>query len=162
MLEYSQVKLNNRAFIPPCLYDLLLEHPVVLEDVGAAGGIHERWSCLGSGLKVLGFELEQSTYQALPRKPNRIWVNAALGDRECEARLLVTRHQTKTSQLTPNRRVIDYIYLNPADFDVMKEVIVPCTTLDELSRIENLEVTALKADTQGTELSILRGAEKCL
>ena len=44
----------------------------------------------------------------------------------------------------------------------MKEVIVPCTTLDELSRIKNLEVTALKADTQETELSILPGAEKCL
>ena len=101
------MKLNSRVAIPPCVSDMLLENRVVLAAAGAAGGIHDRRSCLGSALSLLGFEPEQRTYQALSRQPNRIWANAALGDRECEVNLVDTRHQTKTSLLTPNRRVID-------------------------------------------------------
>lgn len=156
------MRLNIQAAIPPCLSDLLPEHPVVLADAGAAGGIHERWAKLGSGLRVLGFEPDRRAFDALPRQADRVWINAALADHEGEATLLVTRHQTNTSLLPPNRRVVDQVYQNPADFDVVKEVTVPCTTLDAASRDANLDVTALKADTQGTELAILRGADKGL
>jgi len=156
------MKLNIQAAIPSCLSELLPEYPVVLADAGASGGIHERWAHLGSWLRVLGFEPDRRAFEALPQQTDWVWINAALADREGEATLLVTRHQTNTSLLPPNRRVVDHIYQNPADFDVVKEATVRCTTLDAASRTANLAVTALKADTQGTELAILQGAERCL
>lgn len=151
-----------KAAIPSCLFTLLPEHPVVLADAGAAGGIHERWSMFGQGLRVLGFEPDQRAFDILPKQDDRVWINAALADHEGEADLLVTRHQTNTSLIPPNRSIVDRIYQNPSDFDVVKEVTVPCTTLDATSWAAKLNVTALKADTQGTELAILRGAERCL
>lgn len=152
----------TKAAIPSCLFALLPEHPVVLADAGAAGGIHERWLILGDGLKVLGFEPDRRAFDDLPKRDNRVWINAALADHQGEAELLVTRHQTNTSLIPPNRPLVDRIYQNPSDFDVVKVVTVPCTTLDAASQAAKLDVTALKADTQGTELAILRGAERCL
>ncbi|WP_215323926.1 FkbM family methyltransferase [Polynucleobacter sp. MWH-Braz-FAM2G] len=133
-----------------------------MADIGAAGGIHERWSELGAGLKVMGFEPDQRAFAGLIKNEQMVWINAALADYEGDATLLVTRHQTNTSLLKPNRLVIDSIYQNPSDFDVVKEVTVPCTTLDKASLQSGLAPTAIKIDTQGTELSILKGALNCL
>lgn len=74
----------------------------------------------------------------------------------------MTRHQTNTSLLLPNWHIVEQIYQNLSDFDVVKKVTVLCVTLDAARNIAELEVTVLKADTQGTELSILQGTEKCL
>jgi len=141
---------------------LLESSPVVLADIGAAGGIHERWNQLGSSLQVMGFEPDQRAFSDLQQNNQMVWINAALSEHEGEATLLVTRHQTNTSLLQPNRAVIDRIYQNPADFDVVKEIIVPCTTLDKASLSSGVAPTALKIDTQGTELSILMGSLQCL
>lgn len=141
---------------------LLKSCPVVLADIGAAGGIHERWNSLGEGLKVMGFEPDERAFAGLQSSSQMVWINAALSDHEGEATLLVTRHQTNTSLLQPNRSVIDSIYQNPADFDVVKEVVVPCTTLDQASISSGAAPVALKIDTQGTELAILKGSLQCL
>lgn len=151
-----------QSTIPSCLITVLSDHPLTLADAGAAGGIHQRWLRLGGYLKVLGFEPDQREFDLLAERSDRVWINAALGERETEISLLVTRHQTNTSLLLPNRPIVDRIYQNPSDFDVMKTVAVPCTTLDAASRTAQLEIAALKADTQGTELAILRGARRCL
>ena len=148
--------------IPPSLLSVLSDYHFVIADAGAAGGIHARWSMLDRGLKVLGFEPDGREFCRLPKGDNYIWFNAALGDRESEVTLQVTRHQTNTSLLLPNRGVVDRIYRNPADFDVMKEVVVDCTTLDTACQIAGVDVSALKADTQGTELSILQGGQRSL
>lgn len=158
--------MNSTAslLIPPCLRAVLPLRPIVLADAVAAGGIHDRWAIFaaGEGLKVLGFEPDQRAYDVLPKREDRVWVNAALADREGQAFLHVTRHQTNTSLLPPNRSIVERIYQNPSDFDIVSDVMVPCTTLDEASRASGLRVTVLKADTQGTEFAILRGAERCL
>ena len=151
-----------QSTIPSCLIPVLSEHPLTLADAGAAGGIHQRWSRLGDHLVVLGFEPDSREFGLLPQRRDRVWVNAALGEREKDVSLLITRHQTNTSLLSPNRPLVDRIYQDPSDFDVVKKVTVPCTTLDAASKMAQLEIAVLKADTQGTELAILRGADQCL
>ena len=151
------------AMIPASLRLLLQASPVVLADAGAAGGVHDRWSGFSPGeLKVLGFEPDVRAFAGLIKHQDFFWVNAALGENSQDVDLLVTNHQTNTSLLRPNRVVIDRIYQTPADFDVVKSLRVPCTTLDASSQKFELKITSLKADTQGTELAILRGAEKCM
>jgi len=148
----------------PASLRLHLKHaPVVLADAGAAGGVHPRWSIFGpSELQVLGFEPDVRAFDKLPKQQDLFWVNAALGANSEDVDLLVTMHQTNTSLLSPNRAVIDRVYQNPSDFDVVKSLRVPCTTLDASSQKFDLKITSLKADTQGTELAILQGAENCL
>lgn len=151
-----------QSTIPLCLLPILSDHPLVFADAGAAGGIHGRWSKLSGGLKVLGFEPDSREFGRLQNRDDYVWINAALGDRESEVTLQVTRHQTNTSLLSPNRGVVDRIYQNPGDFDIVKEVVVACTTLDAACQSAGIKASALKADTQGTELAILRGAQRCL
>lgn len=146
--------------IPSSLIPVLNEYPLTLAD--ADGGIHQRWKKIGGYLKILGFEPDSREFDLLPQRSDRLWINAALGERETEVSLLVTRHQTNTSLLLPNHPIIERIYQDPSKFDVVKTVTVPCTTLNAASRTAQLEIAALKADTQGTELAILHGAEKCL
>lgn len=149
-------KLTNK------LKALIDKDPIVLADIGAAGGIHERWRGLGAGLKIMGFEPDQRAFSELKSSKQAIWINAALAEHEGNATLLITRHQTNTSLLRPNRTVVDSIYQNPADFDIVKEVVVPCTTLDLASEQSGVFPAAIKIDTQGTELSILKGGLKCI
>lgn len=151
-----------KQFIPQCLYEVLLRDPLVLADAGAAGGIHDRWSLLKDGLKVLGFEPDSRAFEELNSTAGQQWINAALGECEGELTLRVTRHQTNTSLLEPNYALINRVHKNPSDFDVVREVVVTATTLDKASADTGLSICALKIDTQGSELSILRGAQNQL
>ena len=81
-----------QSTIPLCLLPILSDHPLVFADAGAAGGIHGRWSKLSGGLKVLGFEPDSREFGRLQNRDDYVWINAALGDRESEVTLQVTRH----------------------------------------------------------------------
>ena len=151
-----------KEYMPECLKTALLTNPLVLADAGAAGGIHDRWSLLGQGLKVIGFEPDNRAFDELINTPERVWINAALGQTESVLSLKVTRHQTNTSLLEPNYSLVNKIHQNPSDFDVIQEIPVTSTTLDKASESVGLAINVLKIDTQGTELSILKGASKSL
>jgi len=151
-----------RQLIPKCLNEILLRDPLVLADAGAAGGIHDRWSLLKKRLKVIGFEPDIREFDKLNITTHHKWINAALGECEGESALRVTRHQTNTSLLEPNYTLINKIHKNPSDFDIVNEVTVNVTTLDKASEDTGLRISALKIDTQGSELSILRGAKNQL
>lgn len=157
-MEYFDMK----PFMPQYLFDILLRNPLVLADAGAAGGIHKRWRPYERVLKVLGFEPDSRAYLELNSTARQIWINAALGDAEGELTLRVTRHQTNTSLLEPNYALINLIHKYPSDFDVIREVVVKGITLDKASEDAGLRVSALKVDTQGSELNILRGAQNQL
>jgi FkbM family methyltransferase len=111
---------------------------------------------------VIGFEPDARAYGQLKNDERYTWINAALYEDENPATLYITTHQTNTSLLRPNRKTIDPIYQNPNDFEIIKEVTVPCTTLDQVSVQLDILPTALKIDTQGSELSVLKGANTCL
>lgn len=140
----------------------LFRAQVTLVDVGAAGGVHDRWNLLGDKLRVIGFEPDVREFERLPKNANQVWLNTALYADDRVHHLHLTRYQTNTSLLEPNRRVIEALCYRVEDFDILKTVPLKCERLDDVLERERLVVDALKLDTQGTELYILQGAARSL
>jgi FkbM family methyltransferase len=135
--------------------------PLTLADVGAVGGIHTRWRPFKPWMRVVAFEPDKRAAQR-DEDAKTIWVAAALADTPGARTLNVTRHLTGTSLLMPNRPVIDNIFADPSSFDVVAQPQVVCTTLDRAVEEHGFEFDAVKIDTQGTELDILRGGKSML
>ncbi len=142
------------------------ESRVTLVDVGASGGIHYRWKRWSRLLRVIGFEPEEREFVKLPQTPSERWFNVALAGARGHRILNVTREQSNCSLLRPNRPVLDRLQWSrsdPAmDFEITKEVHVDCMSLDEVLSSEKISPDFLKLDTQGSELEILRGAQRAL
>jgi FkbM family methyltransferase len=144
------------------LLDAFEPHPLVIADAGASGGLHPRWRAFDGRFKAVGFEPDERAYAALAAAPDRTWVRAALAGHVGQCELHVTKAQTATSVLMPNRGLVDEIFAEPDGFDIQSTVSVPCTPVDEVAREQGLAISMLKIDTQGSELDILRGAQRTL
>ena len=139
------------------------KNPVHLIDVGASGGIHERWFPLRDVLVVIGFEPDEREFHKLKPSKNEVWYNTALYADNTEHNLYVTRWQTNTSLLKPNYPIIErFCYPNGNDFEIVKTLKIKCRKLDDVLDEKGLQLDAIKLDTQGSELFILQGAARYL
>jgi len=85
--------------------------------------------------------------------------NIAVGEKKSEALFYMTEHSHNASLLKPLSRSMNEIY--SYGYDVKSESSVLVETLDGI--LEDVpEITILKIDTQGTELSVLKGAAETL
>lgn len=139
---------------------------MTLVDVGASGGIHERWTRFAPLLLTVGFEPDPAEFAKLRQTEESRWFNCALAG-ACGARTLyVTQSQSNTSLLRPNRALLDRLqYENvedPKGHDIIKEIPVECMTLDDICSSLNVRPDFIKLDTQGTELEILQGGAHTL
>src|SRR5207249_3909897 len=101
-------------------------------------------------------------FTKLEDSERRRWFQVALNGCEGMFNLNVTRAQTATSLLEPNLELIQTLNMLLSDFDILREVPLRCRTLDGLCAESGLVPHVIKLDTQGTELDILRGGERCL
>lgn len=137
-------------------------HPLVLVDVGAAGGIKPRWRAARSHLRVIAFEPDERAVFKLDENLSVKLIPIGLLDECGQAQLFLTKNQGSSSFLRPNAR-----YLRPFSESKMFEVgstrTVNVDTLDrQLTSIGVDDVDFLKLDTQGTELQVLRGSQSIL
>src|SRR3954452_24313881 len=93
-----------------------------------------------------------SLHEALRESP-AIVVAAAIGNSIGEATLKVSTNSYLTSVLNP-RSEMNLLY--GAGYDVAHEVVVPMTTLDEVTRGLG-DVSLLKLDVQGAERAAIEG-----
>jgi FkbM family methyltransferase len=133
-----------------------------LIDVGAAGAIQPRWLRVASSVAYTGFEPDIRSRQELMKTDQGCAsysiVQTALGDQTGDIRLNLCRKPTVSSTLKPNLDLMKH-FPEVERFDVLEEVVVPATTLDEL-RLP--EVDFIKLDVQGGELAVLQGARVAL
>jgi FkbM family methyltransferase len=140
----------------------LVEYPFTLIDVGAGGGINRRRWGKFRNLTVIGFEPDEREFIKLKDSVRHRWCQVALYGSEGVFDLNVTRYQTNTSLLEPNLELIQTLNVPMSDFDILRKVPLPCRTLDALCSEQGLVPHVIKLDTQGTEIDILKGGEKCL
>lgn len=140
--------------------ELLLDNPITLMDIGAAGGLHPRFNALGSQLKCLLFEPEPDAYQELAGNPNRKVHDFALDSVPGERTLHITRKKECSSFWLPRRSWLES-FPETERFTVEENVTVQTMNLDSLMEA-NPSVDVIKMDAQGGELAILQGGQKML
>ena len=136
---------------------------ITVVDVGAADGYNRRrWDILGRCLKVVGFEPNEIEFKKLRPGQNVIWINKALGAENKEYPLFITKHYSNVSLFKPNFKLIEKLACDSSGFEIVKEEKVKCEQLDKVSEENKISIDAVKLDTQGSELDILKGARKAL
>lgn len=145
---------------------LLTNNSLWIVDVGASGGIHSRWSKATSHYNAVLFEPDQREYEALKStgsgKENLIILNSALSDSVRQIDFNLCRKQQVSSVYLPNFSFLNK-FPDPERFEVIKTVKIQADTLDNQLQKNNVtEVDFIKIDTEGYELSILKGASSSL
>jgi FkbM family methyltransferase len=152
-------------FIDPRFRDVYRQHPLVLVDAGARGGLKSNWAAARPYLRVIGFEPDKREYaQLVQRKGDgeTAFFDIALSNRTGPVRLYVARDRGLTSMFEPDRDFLDG-FPEAERFDTVAVEHVDGDTLDNLVRARQIaEVDFVKADTQGSELYVLQGARTAL
>jgi FkbM family methyltransferase len=132
-------------------------------DVGAHEG---RWSSAVLSLARPGHliavepspQVLPSLHEALRGFPATV-LAAAIGNSIGEATLKIATNSYLTSVLNPRSQEMNALY--GAGYDVAHEVVVPMTTLDEITRGIG-DVSLLKLDVQGAERAAIEGGSTTL
>lgn len=130
-------------------------------DIGASGGFSELWN--HSFINLFGFEPDKHEYENLLRKKasNQTFFNTALYDKKGKITINVCRKQQVSSILEPNLNYLKH-YPDVSRFDIISKYDCYADTLDKVCTENRINFDAIKIDTQGTALNILRGAENAL
>lgn len=168
-LSIGPSKMANRnqkpdGMIAPDFHDAYVNAPVTLIDVGARGGIQEKWDVLKPHLQVIGFEPDKEECERLSKsaRPGMRFLNGALGARQERRFLNLTKAAGCSSILTPNAMLLSR-YPDSERFEVVGRVEVEVCPLDDLlANDPSGDIDFIKLDAQGFEADIIKGAERTL
>jgi FkbM family methyltransferase len=139
--------------------------PLVLIDAGAAGGSLAAWRAFGDKARIYCFEARENESDDLARANrdgNIEYIPFALSHDNQGIDLIVTSNLGCSSVYSPIERIWRRY---PGCFQMrpISKVRCPSITIDQFAEQRGIErVHAIKLDTQGSELHILKGAEKVL
>jgi FkbM family methyltransferase len=140
--------------------DILANNPLWIVDVGARGGVHSRWSKFTSSYKEILFEPDPDEYDILKLKSreNSVVINSALSESPGTVELHLCRNPGNSSIYNPNLTVLNK-FSDAKRYDVMEKIGIKVDTLNsQLQKNDIYEVDFMKIDTQGYELSVLKGS----
>ena len=143
---------------------LLKNNQLVIVDIGASGGIDPRWGNTTEFYKGILFEPDPGEFNALKKNSdnNLIVLNSALADSKKEVEFHLCKKQMVSSIYPPNFNLLNK-FPEAERFNVEKIIHLNTDTLDNQLKKEGInEVDFIKIDTQGYELSILKGSSGCI
>lgn len=137
------------------------QNQFVLYDIGAMGGIPKIWKPYEKFLKIIAFEPDDREFVKLNSIENVKYYNYALSDKIKNLDYNITKGRGKSSNLEPNHELL-LKYPCSSDYEVQKKINLhynKVTTLDILRSSGSVpdDIDFIKIDTQGSELSILKG-----
>lgn len=149
-----------RLFIEPGFTGYYKNHPLVLVDIGASGGLNPNWKAALKYLQVVGFEPDEREFANLKQKAAAYikYLNTALHSQPLEIKFHLNRRQQTSSMFKPNRAFLDQ-FPESERFDIVGSVSIKTDSLDGQLREAGIsEGDFIKVDTEGSELFILQGA----
>jgi FkbM family methyltransferase len=158
-VDGTTFSMGPRVSLTGCIAEMLTKSPLIVADVGAAGGVDPRWQSLRGLVRFLAFEPRSDEVFVDPTIKR---FSTALGDRKGSRALHVTRY-SQSSSLYP----LNYDLLNDfmvrAHFELLRVESVEVNTLDNcLATAPGDWPDFLKVDVEGAELEVLRGSEAIL
>jgi FkbM family methyltransferase len=143
-----------------------LGRPLVVVDAGCRWGFAEVWRAFGRSITIIGFDPDEAECRRLealgPADQDLRFVPRGLGARPGPATLYQTVEPACSSLYPPDLRTIRHRPANALCTPVGTSPVV-LTTLDRWAAEADVRwVDALKLDTQGADLDILRGASGLL
>lgn len=147
------------VFIDPLFTPYYERSPLVLVDVGAAGGPPPHWRAAEAHLKVIGFEPDGDAAPPTSGGPvDYLYLHTALYRDRARIPFYVTRKRRTSSILRPNQRLAAQ-FPDSGRLEVVETTEVEADTLDRQLREHGIDdVDFIKLDTQGSELAVLEGA----
>jgi len=153
------------VFIGPAFRKYYQQFPIVVVDVGAAGGLEERWEAAEQYLSVIGFEPNNQSFAELVKSHaggNRRYFNTALHNEKANVTFYVTKAPNASSIFKPDQPFVDK-FPQPQRYEIEETLEIAADTLDNQAKEHGIQnVDFIKLDTQGSELLILQGAAKLL
>jgi FkbM family methyltransferase len=142
-----------------------LNSGITLVDIGCSGGIEAKWRPLHRLLNIIGFDPNEAECRRLNAMPHPYrsarFLPYAIGGGTRAATLYRTHAPYCYSLLAPRTEwVRRFAYAGMFELEGTEEISV--RTLGEVPELQAIDVDALKLDTQGLELPILRSSEKTL
>jgi len=125
---------------------------ITLVDVGSINGLKDRWTPVLPCVRSIGFDPREEEPVVKP-DGDAIYATG-VGATKSEATLYVTKLGLYASLLRPSDLLLRYKLAGP-NSRVVSEQTVSLDSLDNI--LSGQQVDALKIDTQGTELEILKG-----
>ena len=148
----------NKVDLRPLFAALPDDFRLTVADVGSVGGLHKRWRELADRLVTINFD----PLDPRDGSDSARFYPYLLGDREGKAKLHITRRETMSSTLTPDRDFFAPFWDKPTHVEIVKEIEAPMTCLDELMEREKIHPDAIKIDVQGGEAAVLAGAAETI
>ena len=155
------------VFLHPRFDAVYQQHPLVLVDVGARGGLKSNWLPAQPHLRVIGFEPDKAEFDRLVGRTHREaeqfrFFNTALHKERGVLKLYVTKDRGLTSIFEPDRAFLD-AFPEADRFETTGIAEVHADTLDHVLESGGVtDVDFVKADTQGSELFVLQGGDQTL
>jgi FkbM family methyltransferase len=146
------------------LLEQLLRHDRVgLVDVGGSGGPEPRWRRLDTRLRHYVFEPDPRSFEKLTARSSDDYkvYDAALASERGSTTFHLCREPQVSSILPPNRDLVDE-FPRKERWDIATTRQIQTSRLDDVLTDELSHVDFIKIDTQGTELSVVRGARHVL
>jgi len=144
------------------LNNLLKNNPLWIVDVGASGGVDPKYETHTSCFKAVLFEPNPDDYKKIEEggSENLVVLNAALSDSAREIDFYLSGEQS--SVYLPNYDFLNK-FTDSKRYNTTAVIKIKTDTLDNQMQKNSIsEIDFIKIDTQGHELSILKGAENIL
>jgi FkbM family methyltransferase len=157
MVADIERSLSIRDSVSPAVRSLLDGQPLVALDVGARGGPDSDFAVDDGIFRWFLVEGEPAEAAKL-RASGHVVVDRLLHDSVGRSSFNITRIPSKSSILDPTGPALSYYGAGRLDqFDVVQQLELDTVDIATLAAENHVTFDLVKLDTQGTELSILRG-----
>jgi hypothetical protein len=137
------------------------EHPPVLIDIGASGGIHSKWKYISKYAYCVAFDADDREFQISEQSnldyKKFIQVNRIVAPvSSYNTPFYLTSSPFCSSMLEPDEEKLEPWLFKPL-FEVKKITHLPAVTLEETLKSANITyIDWFKVDTQGTDLRLFK------
>lgn len=140
---------------------LLKEDKIGLADVGASGGVEPRWAAVREFINCAFFEPDERSHESIQTMDGDKIFAAALGDAAGSGSFNLCRKPQVSSSYEPNFEFVNR-FSDAQRWEIISREECNFSTLDQVISENEVDIDFIKLDVQGSEKSIIDGADNLL